>query len=397
MSVESVTALSLSLPEHPPGCSCEASDPLHTHVARTLREIPFTPDEWNHLASISPTATVFQTYEWFESWWTSFGSDGQLLLISVFQGDKLLGFAPLMRYPSLALRPQVLRFVADTHSDYLDFITGSHAPVVLREVFKRLTDHESSWSELHLRNIPASSPSVQLLESFSSNQELLLLRGTDMPCFSLQVGGREEDVRRRVNKYSLRRASNYFGRQGHLTVRTVDTVSEGKDLLPVFFNQHIRRWSTTGTPSLFHETQNQHFYDQLVTRLLPLGWLHLSVAELDGQPIAFHFGFDHGGTLTWYKPSFDPDHAAHSPGKLILSHLMHFALDSNRSEVDFTIGAEPFKERYCDTQRVNVQYHIYANRPIYYLALVRDFFYRILRSIMRRLGLASWLRGRLSQ
>lgn len=302
-----------------------------------------------------------------------------------------------MRHPSLTFRPQLLSFVADTHSDYLDFITGDCGPLVLREVLRHLVHHERSWSELHLRNIPASSPTVALLESFSVNEDLLLLRGTDMPCFSLQVDGSEEDVRQRVSKYSLRRASNYFGRKGHLTVRTVDSVSEGQQLLPVFFDQHIRRWSTTGTPSLFHETQNRLFYSQLITQLLPRGWLHLSVAELDGQPIAFHFGFDHAGTITWYKPSFDPDHAAHSPGKLILSHLMNCALDSNRSKLDFTIGAEPFKDRYCDTQHVNVQYHIFATRPFYYHAIAKNHAYRSLRWITRRLGLASWLRDRFPQ
>ncbi|KAA3628676.1 MAG: GNAT family N-acetyltransferase [Proteobacteria bacterium] len=374
-----------SRPERPSGHSIEASAGLRTHVSRRLPDIPFTPEEWNQLAEGSSTTTVFQTYEWFEGWWNSFGQDGQLLLISVFRDDALLGFAPLMR------RPSFLSFVADTHSDYLDFITGDNGPLVLREVLRHLIHHERSWSELHLRNIPASSPTVALLESFSVNEDLLLLRGTDMPCFLLQVDGSEEDVRQRVSKYSLRRASNYFSRQGHLTVRTVDSVSEGQQLLPVFFDQHIRRWSTTGTPSLFHETQNRHFYSELITQLLPRGWLHLSVAELDEQPIAFHFGFDHAGTITWYKPSFDPDHAAHSPGKLILSHLMNCALDSNRSKLDFTIGAEPFKERYCDTQRVNTQYRVFRSRIGYFNALTRDHAYRSIRWIVRRLRLAPWL------
>lgn len=395
MSCESVTLSYPSSRKRSADSPDSASDLLRTQVARQLCDIPFTPDEWNHLAERSPTSTIFQTYEWFECWWDSFGRDGDLLLISVFQGDSLLGFAPLMRGKVVGRRPGVLNFVADTHSDYLDFISGIHSSVVIRQVVNYLYHHESSWTELHLRNIPCSSPTVSLIETHFSDSQRLLLRGTDMACFSLQIEGRKDNVRRRVNKYSLRRANNYFQRQGTLEVKTIDTVSEGLDLLSAFFNQHIQRWESSDTPSLFHDERNRYFYKQLVSQLLPCGWLHLSSATLNERPIAFHFGFNYGESITWYKPSFDPGFAPHSPGKIILRHLMQCSLDGNYKELDFTIGAEPFKERYCDIERVNIQYHIFFSRFYYLKASLLDRVYRSTRWILRRLGLASWLRKRL--
>lgn len=353
--------------------------------------------EWNQVASSSPTSTIFQTYEWFDSWWHAFGQDGQLLLISVFEGERVLGFAPLMRIPSSTDHLPHLVFVSDTHSDYLDFVIADRAYEVLDKILHHLLRVESNWSELQLRNIPLSSPSIQLLSTLSLRRRFYMLRGTDMPCYSLRINGKEAEVNRRANKYSLRRAGNYFGRQGDLNVRTVETVREAQSMLPSFFKQHIQRWSNSSTPSLFLERQNQLFYNQLVEKLLPHSWLHFSVAELDGRAIAFHFGFDYKGIVTWYKPSFDPEHASHSPGKLVLSHLIRFALHKHRAELDFTIGAEPFKERYCDTRRINVQYRIFSSRLPYLQAVARDVSYRVARWFMRRTGLAPWLKGRITK
>lgn len=379
----------------PSDLSTPASYLLHTRVARRLSEIPFTPEEWNRLAESSPTSTVFQTYDWFECWWNSFGRDGDLFLVSVYQEDFLLGFAPLMRGEVVGSQPGVLYFVADTHSDYLDFIVGEHGSAVIKQVLEYL-HQESSWSEVHLRNIPRTSPTVSVIESYFRKSQRFLLRGTDMACFSLRIKDRADNIRKRANKYSLRRANNYFQRLGNLDVRTVRTVSEGMEILPAFFQQHIQRWELSDTPSLFHDERNRCFYSLLVSRLLPCGWLHLSVATLNQHPIAFHFGFSHGNTITWYKPSFDPDHASHSPGKIVLRHLMLSALDGNYEELDFTIGAEPFKERYCDIERANAQYHFFSSRSSYLNAILVDLIYKSLRWILRRFGLATWLRKRLT-
>ncbi len=52
-----------------------------------------------------PERHVFQTYEWFECWWSAFGQDRELFLVTVWDGDALAGIAPLMTFRRAGLAP----------------------------------------------------------------------------------------------------------------------------------------------------------------------------------------------------------------------------------------------------------------------------------------------------
>ena len=60
----------------------------------------------------------------------------------------------------------------------------------------------------------------------------------------------------------------------------------------------------------------------------------------NGRHIAFHFGFDYFGCVTWYKPTFEVEYAEHSPGLLLTRHLIDDGLRRSRRELDFTGGDE---------------------------------------------------------
>ena len=132
--------------------------------------------------------------------------------------------------------------------------------------------------------------------------------------------------------------------------------------LPDFFDQHVRRWQDTPTPSPFRQGDARRFFEEMVRRLSGPGWLDFSVVELDGRPLAYHFGFRYGGALTWYKPSYEIEVARRSPGLLMIRHLIERSLDEGLDEVDFTIGTEPFKSRYTNHGRINLSWRLFPSR-----------------------------------
>ena len=95
------------------------------------------------------------------------------------------------------------------------------------------------------------------------------------------------------------------------------------------------------------------------------GWLQFSIVEFNGEPIAFHFGFDYCGCVTWYKPSFDMRFAEHSPGLLLTRQLIEDGLRRSRRELDFTIGDEAFKGRFSSLQRYNWNLGIYRSANLH--------------------------------
>ena len=69
----------------------------------------------------APASTVFQTWEWFDAWWSSFGAGHRLYFLSVHDGEDVIGFAPLMMIRGrLGLRQ--LEFVGSPNADYQDFV-----------------------------------------------------------------------------------------------------------------------------------------------------------------------------------------------------------------------------------------------------------------------------------
>src|SRR6266542_2183553 len=95
-------------------------------------------EEWDRLALQSPTSTVFQTFEWLESWWDVFGDQYRLRVLLGFEGDTLVAVAPLVSSGKRMFGRQMtcLEFAASTRADYADFLYRD--PRSLRELLRTL-------------------------------------------------------------------------------------------------------------------------------------------------------------------------------------------------------------------------------------------------------------------
>src|SRR5947207_2790147 len=100
-------------------------------------------DEWNDLLDRTETATIYQTWEWNEAWWRSFGRGKRLRLIQVREAGRLAGIAPFYVSFHYRLPLRKLSFVGTGASDYLDVIA------------ERDTEQQVGETLLqHLRQIP---------------------------------------------------------------------------------------------------------------------------------------------------------------------------------------------------------------------------------------------------
>jgi CelD/BcsL family acetyltransferase involved in cellulose biosynthesis len=275
-------------------------------------------------------------------------------------------------------RGRVLRFVGDGRADYCDLITANDKQTVAA-IVSGLRENPD-WDMLDLGSIPSESPSVGLLKSLCEDAGFRVIVRDHFVCPTLLVRGHEHAVHRILNKPSLRRRQNYFERIGKLEFRNLGTAADIEPYLDSFFNQHTERWHQTGAPSLFHDELNRTFYRDLVARLDGTGWLLFSVVELDGHPIALHYGFDYNDTVIWYKPSFDRAFAAGSPGLVLVRHLIRTVVETGRRELDFTIGDEPFKRRFTNAVRKTVNVQVFRDPALYVFEWSR----RGVLSVMRK-------------
>jgi len=337
---------------------------MNTNIITRREEMNVGKEEWNLLLSESETNTIFQTYEWVWAWWTAFGQTRSLFLVEVRDGDNLLALAPLML--DWSGRKRSLRFIGEGNSDYCDFIVGERKQDALIAIFDAIASWEE-WDVIQLKNVPESSTTIAAVREFCGRTGKRYFEANGIPCPTLIIRGHEAYARSVTRKKTIRKRHNYLKKTGDLKVFHLETVEEAFRYFDLFVGQHIKRWSGTSSPSLFLRNCTREFYWNLIKALLPRGLLLFTVLEYEGRSIAFHFGFDYGSKVIWYKPSFDTDYARLSPGTVLLKYLIEYCIDEGRDELDFTIGDEPFKGKFANCVKKNGHIRIFNSQSGYYL------------------------------
>jgi CelD/BcsL family acetyltransferase involved in cellulose biosynthesis len=338
-----------------------AGGPPAARIVSSLDHTGLDEQTWNALAACG-TNSVFQTHQWARSWWTVYGARYEPLFVVSGTAGRTTGLAPLVVDTSTA-RGRVVRFLGDGRADYCDLLAAD-SPHAVAALLGAIRDY-GHWDVLDLGNLPDSSPTVALVIAAARGLGLHVLADEQFVCPTLVIRGHEPAAIRLANKPSLRRRRNYFERRGRVECRDLTTAADIEPLLDRFFAQHKARWQGTATPSLFHEPASEAFYREMTARLDTTGWLLFTIVELDGQPIATHYGFDFNDTQIWYKPAFDPAFAAGSPGVVLVQHLIQRAVAVGRKEFDFTIGDELFKWRFTNHVRKTMRLQVFRDPARY--------------------------------
>jgi len=354
---------------------------MEVRWAQTLGEVGLDARQWNNLAAMSNTNSVFQTHQWATSWWATFGYEHEPLLVTVANSRGVVGVAPLVVRRGRS-RERVVRFLGDGRADYCDVLGSRQDPEVTLALLQAVL-RSHSWDVIELNNLPEASATPGLIRDLCHDRGFPLRTDQQYICPTLLISGLEGFAHSVRNKASLRRRENHFRRQGRLTCSHLRSFAEIEPYLDRFFEQHISRWASTRSPSLFLDGRNRCFYRELAQSLSGESWLLFSVLELNGEPIAFHFGFDYGNSLIWYKPSFNIQKASGSPGLVLVKHLIDFALSNNRCELDFTVGDEPFKRRFTNTTRRTLSVRVYRDSARFVLASSRQLAARVAKRALR--------------
>lgn len=336
---------------------------LHDDFTR----LPLDPADWNALVQRGSVNTIFQTHQWANAWWRTFGDTHRLNYLVAEDNGKIQGFAPFMGVPERG----ELHFLADTNSDYCDFAAGDNRYAILDAVVKFLVDQHPGWNSLTLRNIPERSTTLATLLTLC--EKYRLYPRLSAPIVAPRIDFRQETSPFKLT-YNMRRHDNRLERLGTVEYRVAQDRSELPAMLDALYAQHIGRYRDKGQHSLFESSTCRRFYATLADELLDTGWLHFSQLRLDGRPLATHFGFVYNKVLTWYKPAFDVAYSQYSPGTVLIKRLIDYAGAHDLDTLDFTIGNEPFKERFRNAVAYNRSLTIFRNRPSAYWHIAADRF-----------------------
>jgi CelD/BcsL family acetyltransferase involved in cellulose biosynthesis len=331
---------------------------LQCRILSRFAELEVLASEWDRLWASNPRRQIFNRFSWARAWWRGYGRSVSLCTPVALVGGKVVGILPLVRQEAR------LRFLGEPGSDYNDVLCeGADAAGILEALLDALCGMPGDlWRSAMLANVPEHSLFLTCLPELPDRwrRRLTISPSLLCPTVILDANNRETTFRAILDQREPRQHEKRLQKLGKLTFRHVEDREEIRRHLPSFFRQHIQRWAMVADGnSRFLGEQSRVFYEALVEELDPRNELRFAVMEIDGRPIAYHFGFQLDGKFFHYKPTFDINLWEESPGQVMNRSLFSYAQSAGVREFDFTIGNETYKSRFANQTRRNFIVRLY--------------------------------------
>jgi CelD/BcsL family acetyltransferase involved in cellulose biosynthesis len=322
---------------------------MRVEICTDFRALEKLAPEWDRLWRANPQNEIFSTFAWARASWLAYGHKRVLCTPVVYEGSTVVGILPLARVG------KTLRFVGAPRSDYNDMLCAADTgPETLRVALEALAADAPACARGVLENVPEDSMLLRHWRQILHRPPLKLHNSPSSVCHSVLFSSHGDSVLDSIlKKKKLRQRAKKMRQLGNFVFRHLESRAEIKAQLPEFFQQHMRRRAQMGDKSLFCFEESRNFYQALVDELDPARELRFAVIELDGKPVAFHFGFECNGKFVYYKPTFELQLRQYSPGEVLNGELFEYAGRRGLREFDFTVGDEAYKARYANRTRYN--------------------------------------------
>jgi CelD/BcsL family acetyltransferase involved in cellulose biosynthesis len=294
-------------------------------------------EDWERILPSCSTDTIFVTPSWQKLWWRHFGDGSQLHILSVHDGDQLLGIAPL------AIKKGALSFLGDTDLvDYHDFLVPEgNEEAFYGTLWEHLTGLE--WHTFELVSLPEESPTLSFLPDLARRTGMSVeVDEEDVTPIAALPGSWEDYLAglRKKDRHELRRKIRRLevadGAEQYICSDT-DAIL---DCMQDFFSL-LKASSTEKKEFLTRERED--FFRDLAVDLAPKGQFRLYFLEVDGVRVAACICFDYGGSYLLYNSGYDPEYSTLSVGLLNKALCIKEAIEAGKSSFDFLRGAERYK------------------------------------------------------
>ena len=292
---------------------------------------------WEQILPGCITDTVFVTPWWHRTWWDNFRGSRELRILSVNDGDDLLGIAPLMSDGDR------LTFLGDKDlSDYFDFVVPHDR---VNRFFPALWEHLSAadWATLDLPSLPNGSPTLELLPSLAKSMNMSVMIHEEETTPKAELPDTWDEFLaglRKKDRHELRRKIRRLDRENS---HRQYVANDGEDLngsMQDFFR--LLRVSREDKNE-FLTPERETFFLDIARESVSRGQFILSFLEVDGENVAACICFDYGGSYLLYNSGYDPSYSRLSVGLINKALSLQAAIQEGRRTFNFLKGNERYK------------------------------------------------------
>ncbi len=331
-------------------------------------------EEWNALVSSMRFPSVFLTWEWIYTWIRHFGNAYNLMVIFVYDGERLSAILPLvqrsMKLEDGVFRTEVITICGclELYPDHLDIICSKEkdAYQYLQEIFRFFTEDCSSWDTMYLPflaengNLTAFLPTVQGRVNLRCNH---FIRAPYVP-LDKDIDAYLAENMSQKRRHELRRQKRVLYEKEKASFHTIQDIAELDRYLDYLFTLHTARKRDAHVSSTFADTAVVDFHRDVAQLFQERGWLgcYLVVDEKE-NPVSVSYGFVYDNRYSYYQSGMDPQWNRFSPGKMIIFSMYEDLHAKSLKELDFLGGDQEYKTFWTEKYREMRTYTLY-NRSI---------------------------------
>ena len=296
---------------------------------------------WSRWEDILPdcvTDTVFVTPWWQKTWWDNFGgSETRPYILSVYDGDDLLGIAPLMSDGDR------LTFLGDKDlSDYFDFVVPQDR---VDRFFPALWEHLSNagWTTLDLPSLPVGSPALEYLPNLAKDADMSVAIEEEETTPTAELPSTWDEFLlglRKKDRHELRRKIRRLDRENTHRQYVADDGEVLNGSMQDFFR--LLR-ASRDDKNEFLTPERETFFLDIARESLSRDQFRLSFLEVDGENVAACICFDYGGDYLLYNSGYDPSYSRLSVGLINKALSLQLAIEEGRKTFNFLKGNERYK------------------------------------------------------
>ncbi len=319
-------------------------------------------DEWNELATAHP----FLQWEWLGSWWNHYGKDGQLFVVAIKEGGKIVCLAPW--YIEKTLRGRTIRFLGSGKvcTDHMSLMCRPEQAIEYAAAIAKFLLKNDQWDQLQLVGVDQDDPAITHLFNVLAQQGLSNSRKPGLPCYGISLPRSWDEYqsrRSKSGKHECRKIRKWID-AGKFTFFTPTSLEELEASWFEFVDMHQRRREAVGEQGCFNFHPFGEFLWEASTKLLESGHLQLTFVYQDGMPIAAQYALKSDDTLYFYQSGLNTDYMKYKPGQIVLLHTIADSIEKGRKYFDMMRGDEPYKMRWRGEEQATEEFRVAAPRLV---------------------------------
>jgi CelD/BcsL family acetyltransferase involved in cellulose biosynthesis len=312
-------------------------------------------DEWRNLCNAFADDQPFYRPEWIVAHIRAFTPKAKIVLFRVSVEGRLCLVLPLLEERALfcGLPVKRLRAPVNGHSCRFDGVrrSGPAGDLAVQALWEHLKSLPG-WDLLEFGGVPADGTVSALalaaeLDGFLTGQVPMSPNPyVPIPSDSSSLGKLPLNGRLRTQLRSIRRS---LGGGRRLELRR--TSNADRVVLQQFYRLEAAGWKGVERTAIACSAQSLQFYDRIAQSAEKFGWLCLYLLELDGQPVAGHFGLSYKGRYFSPKVAYDENCKQWAPGHLMVEEILRDCAARGVQEYDITGQNDLWKRKWTDHTR----------------------------------------------